>query len=304
MRNLSLSKLFFTMGLIVMMIFIVACSDKEEETSGSEQNNNQNEENNTEENGENSTDEQEDPVEVEIVVNNYGRTFPDGLSENDNPYLDLIEENTNLDINVQIPPEEGYMERLNVIMASDELPDMIYSPDSSWCVNYVNQNALSPLKDIVEEHGQNLLELIPDEAWDAVTIDGEYYGIPHILQEAGTHIMYGRKDWLDELDLDEPETLDDYVNMLREFDENFDTVGLPITDSIGRIEPFLGAFGIQRGMWVERDGELEYSSIQPEMKDALQFLNDLYEEGLIDNEFTSNTLSVLNEKIANDKVGV
>ena len=41
-------------------------------------------------------------------------------------------------------------------------------------MNYVNQNALTDLTEIVEQHGQNLLELIPEEAWEAVTIDGSH----------------------------------------------------------------------------------------------------------------------------------
>ncbi|MED4017849.1 extracellular solute-binding protein [Sutcliffiella cohnii] len=279
MKAFMSRKMLLLVSLIaIMLITTVACSKDSSSTS--------------------------ENASIEIVVNNYGRAFPNGMDESNNPYLDFIEENTGLDIEVQVPPAEGYMERLNVLMASNELPDMIYSPDATWFVNYVNQKALTPLTDIVKEHGKNLTKLIPEEAWEAVTIDGEIYAIPHILQEAGSEIVYARQDWLDELGLEKPVTLDEYVEVLKAFKEQKSNVGFVMTDQLGRISPILGAFGIQRNQWVERDGKLVFSSTTPEMKEALAFLADLYQQGLLDREFPSNNLTVLGEKVANDRAGL
>jgi putative aldouronate transport system substrate-binding protein len=281
MKGFKTTKKWLLAGSVAAMMFSAACS---KDTS--------------------SDDANVEGSEIEVVVNNYGRTFPSGMDENKNPYLEYIEENTGIDVTVQVPPAEGYMERLNVLMASNDLPDMIYSPDATWFVNYVNQKALTPLSDIVDKHGKNLKKLIPEEAWAAVTVDDEIYAIPHILQEKGSEIVYVRQDWLDELGLDKPETLDEYVNVLREFKEKKNNVGFVMTDALGRISPLLGAHGIQRSQWVERDGELVYSSTTPEMKEALEFLAGLYKEGLLDQEFPSNSLQVLGEKVANDRAGI
>ncbi|WP_053070255.1 extracellular solute-binding protein [Alkalihalobacillus pseudalcaliphilus] len=290
-------KVFFAIFVLISLLVIAACSPSgSDETGGDDPSDADNE------------DAEDEVVQelrsIEIVVNNYGRSFPSGLDEENNPYLDFIEEHTNLDISVQIPPAEGYMERLNVLMAGNDLPDLIYSPDATWFVNYVNQNALTDLTEIVEQHGQNLLELIPEEAWEAVTIDGSIYAIPHILQEQGTEIMYIRQDWLNELELEQPETLDEYVDVLHQFKEHYNNVGYIMTDQLGRIAPILGAFGVQRSQWVERDGELVYSSTTPEMKEALAFLSEMYADGILDREFPSNNLTVLGEKVSNDRAGV
>ncbi|WP_413377418.1 extracellular solute-binding protein [Alkalihalobacillus sp. 1P02AB] len=292
-----LSKRYFLIFCLIGLMFVAACSQDTNRDTGS-----------TDDSEPGTDGEGEELVQelrtIEIVVNNYGRSFPSGMDEGNNPYLDFIEENTNLEVNVQIPPAEGYMERLNVLMAGNDLPDMIYSPDATWFVNYVNQNALTDLTEVVEQYGQNLLELIPAEAWEAVTIDGKVYAIPHILQEAGTEIIYVRQDWLDELGLEQPETLDEYVEVLRAFKESYNNTGYIMTDALGRIAPILGAFGVQRNQWVESDGELVYSSTTPEMKEALSFLADMYEEGILDKEFPSNNLTVLGEKVANDRTGL
>lgn len=297
-KSSSLKSLFLLLSLVAIMMFAVACSSEKSTVDDDKK-----------EDPKVETPKQEvvvpeEPIDIEIVVNNYGRNFPSGMSENENPYLDFIQENTNLNITVQVPPAEGYMERLNVLMAGRDLPDMIYSPDANWFVNFVNQKALTPLSSIIEEHGQNLLKYIPEQAWQAVTIDGEIYAVPHILQEAGTELIYVRQDWLNDLGLDKPVTLDEYVEVLKAFKENYNNMGYIMTDHLGRISPMLGAFGVQRNQWVERDGKLVFSSTLPEMKEALAFLADLYEQGLFDREFPSNNLAAVNEKIANDRIGL
>lgn len=96
---------------------------------------------------------------IEIVLNNAGRKFPEGMDENKNPYIDYIRENTNMDIKLTTPPADGYGEALNVIMASGDLPDMILSYDPNWFESYVRQKALTPLNDLIDQYGQNLKKI-------------------------------------------------------------------------------------------------------------------------------------------------
>src|SRR5690625_866089 len=125
MKRILSSRLFLLLGFVAIMVFAVACGDDNDagnsNTGGSDVENNNEAE-----------DENAEPTELEIVINDYGRTYPNGMDENDNPYIDYIEENTNIDLKVQTPPSSGYMERLNVLMAGEDLPDMIYSPDPTW----------------------------------------------------------------------------------------------------------------------------------------------------------------------------
>ena len=248
---------------------------------------------------------------VRAVFNNGGRNFPDGLDENNNPYLDYIRENTNLDITLQIPPADGYQDALNVIMASDNLPDMIHSMDPSWFENYVQQNALQPLNDYIDQYGPDLKKNIPEEAWKTVTIDGNIYAIPSMNAVPGNEIMYVRKDWLDRLELEPPTTLEEYREVMRAFAQDDpdgngqnDTFGFITAENLARIAPILGAFGVQRGMWTDRDGELVNMSTLPEMKEALGFLVGLHQDKLLDPEWPLNKEANFTEKIAAGKVGL
>lgn len=248
---------------------------------------------------------------IRVVFNNGGRKFPDGMDENKNPYIDYVKENTNLDIKLQIPPSDGYQDALNVIMASGNLPDMIYTFDSSWFENYVKQNALQPLNEWIDKYGQDLKANIPEDAWKTVTIDGKIYAIPSMNAVPGNEIMYIRKDWLDNLGLQPPKTLEEYREVMRAFsqddpdgDGKNDTYGFIMAENLARMAPLVGAFGIQKGMWTERDGKLVNSSTLPEMKEALAFVAGLHKDKLLDPEWLLNKEANFNEKIASGQVGL
>ncbi len=247
---------------------------------------------------------------ISIVFGNTYK-YPDNMDDNKNPYIDYIREETNLDIEVIVPPADGYIEKLNVIMASGDLPDMINATDSNWFVNYLNQKALKPLNDAIDKYGPDLKRLIPQSAWDSVTLDGQIYAIPSISNHQATELMWIRKDWLDNLGLPMPKTLEEYVNTARAFAEQDpdlnganDTIGLIIGENLSNTAPFLGAFGVQRGQWVEQDGKLVYSSIMPEMKQALELLAQMYKDKIIDQEWALNKSKTVEEKVANGKAGM
>lgn len=253
----------------------------------------------------------ESRVPVSIVINDLGMTFPEGLDENDNPYIHYIRDETGLDVRVSIPPQEVYEEKLNVIMASRSLPDLIHTYNPVWYDEYAKKGALLPLDDYIDQYGQDLKAYIPEEAWERVRYKGKIYAIPSLNEVQGIELMYVRKDWLDRLGLEPPRTLDEYYEVIRAFAKNdpdrnglHDTMGLILTENMGRAAPFFGAFGVQLNSWLERDGKLVNGSTLEGTKEALGFLAKLYREGLVDPEFPLNRNSLLNEKIENGKVGM
>ncbi|MFK7691774.1 extracellular solute-binding protein [Paenibacillus sp. HJGM_3] len=248
---------------------------------------------------------------ITIVVNSLGLGFPPGLDENNNPYLDYIENNTNTNVNVILPPLEGYKEKLNLFMSMDNKPDMLNVFDDVWVASYVNQNALLPLDDLLDKYGPDIKAQMPKEAWDKVTFNGKIYAIPSVNEVKGVELMYARKDWLDRLGLKPPKTLDEYYTVIKAFKERDpdgngkdDTIGLLMTEYLGRSAPFFGAFGVQLNQWTEQNGKLVNTNILPQTKGALGFLSRLYSEGLLDPEFPLNKTRNLEEKVKSGKVGI
>ncbi|NEW05795.1 extracellular solute-binding protein [Paenibacillus sp. SYP-B3998] len=248
---------------------------------------------------------------ISIVINSNNFSFPDGYNENRNPYLQFIEDHTDLDVEVLLPPVIGYQKTANSFLNAEKLPDMISIPSKILVAKHARQNALMPLDELLDLYGANLKANIPESVWEQARFNGHLYAIPSMSETQGMELMYVRKDWLDKLGLQPPATLEEYERVIRAFAEEdpdgngkADTFGLSMVNNLFRSAPFFGAFGLQLDQWVERDGKLVYSHILPEMKEALLFLSRLYKEQLIDQDFPLNTHSTLAEKIKRGQVGL
>ncbi|GAA3413549.1 extracellular solute-binding protein [Paenibacillus hodogayensis] len=250
---------------------------------------------------------------VRVVTNGLNAKFPESTDINRNPYIEYIRNGTKLDVRVTAPPSEGFDTKLSVIMASDDVPDLVSTSNASWFVNYVNRGELLPLDDLINRFAPQLMKRIPQEAWDSVTINGRIYAIPSLNEAPGGYLMYGRKDWLDRLGLKPPTTLDEYYSVIKAFAERDpdgngkpNTVGLSIRENLGGTGPMFGAFGTQVSLtaWYEREGRLVNGTVLPETKEALAFMAKLYGERLLDPQFMLNKTAVFNEKIAAGQTGL
>ncbi|MCY9514282.1 extracellular solute-binding protein [Paenibacillus apiarius] len=248
---------------------------------------------------------------VTVMLNSLGISFPEPLTENDNPYLSYIEAKTGLNVEVIIPPSHRYEDRVGVMMMSNHTPDLISISDPNWVSHYARKQMLAPLDHLIARYAPQLKERIPPEVWEQVSFNGQVYAIPSLNEAEGLEMMYVRKDWLDRFGLKPPETLEELVEMMRAFvaldpDGNGvrDTYGTSFVEDFGRSSPWFGAFGVQLNQWVERDGKLVYSNILPEMKDALAFLRGLVEEGLVDPLFPIQTQRGLERQVMEGSLGL
>ena len=129
----------------------------------------------------------------------------------------------------------------------------------------------------------------------------------------GTTSLYIRTDWLKKLNLQPPKTFDDVVNIAKAFitmdpDGNGknDTYGLSFEkDFVDGALGFLNSFHAYYGIWLkDSSGSLVYSGIQPEMRNALQRIQGLYKDGIIDQEFSVKDQKILFQEIADGKLGI
>jgi putative aldouronate transport system substrate-binding protein len=258
----------------------------------------------------------EAPKKIKLVISNSGGwKFPQGTDENNNPYIKYVREKTNLNVEIIAPPGEGYAEKVNAIMSSGDLPDLI-KLNSQLFTRYLGQKAFQPLNELLDKYGQELKKHIPEDAWKNVTFDGKIYAVPTLSETPGNVLMYARKDWLDKLGLKEPKTLDEFTKVMEAFatkdpDGNGkqDTMGTTIAGYTGsnggsRTDPFFGAFGVQPSIWMEKNGKLVYSSTLPEVKEALTYLSGLFKDKWLDQEWALNKEKNIWEKISSGKIGI
>lgn len=219
-----------------------------------------------------------------------------------------------IDFNVTMPATGAeYITKLNLLATSGDLPDY-FNLDIPTMTRMADEGLLLPLDDYIK-NSPHLSKLIKDSDLEALRYNGKIYALPVGYRSEGfngpnTKGFIIRKDWLNNLNMKEPTTLDELHEVLKAFknddpDQNGknDTYGLG-GNKTTNFDGIFGAFGINPSFWFERDGQLKQGYVLPETKEVLKLLNEWYKEGLIDPEYLLMEQKQLEEKVVNSKVGV
>lgn len=207
---------------------------------------------------------------------------------------------------------------LNLMYASGELPDIIlasFSGYSGGVDNAVRDAIIQPITDYMAYAPDLQAVLDGNEYWKkcATTAEGEVIGFPfirgseEILSPAG--LIY-RQDYLDAVNMEVPDTAEEFYNVLKAFKEQLN-VEYPFSVS----KAWLYNYGLERGVltspfglvnsdWYQKDGTIHYGAAENEYKEVLTFLNKLYKEKLLDNNFSTISFSDMGANLMNDKTGV
>lgn len=215
---------------------------------------------------------------------------------------------------VPVPRSED-VQKLNVMMASGEVPDIIFTYDENLVYNYAQQGGLTELDSLLEEHGANLKNFLGEETLSYGIFEGTQYAIPAKRVNVGKYASYIRQDWLDELGLPAPQTTEQVYETLKAFKEkkpgNSEQV-IPLGFSLtpASYEPIV--WGLTEDLTEEQSitlthqlGSRDYPTLLPGHKEALRFLNKLYLEGLMSPDFAlDKDKKKLNQDIQTGKVGM
>ena len=265
-----------------------------------------------------------EPVQISILGTDAGKASieydsadPERKSASENVWIDAYRDYLNLEVERLIAEDDTALNAtINTSMASGDLPDVMIVPKETLYTLAQNE-VLQDLRPAYEEYASaqgTLLKTAVDgmpSALDAGTIDGELLGFP-IIPSAynSTESLWIRQDWLDQVGMDAPKTLDEMKEVARAFMENRlggeDTIGLGLAATKENLQPYrslLAPFGVVYNVWTENEeGTYEYSMVSDEMKEALLFMQELYSEGLVKSDFA--VTDILGEEVANGKVGM
>jgi putative aldouronate transport system substrate-binding protein len=222
-----------------------------------------------------------------------------------------LDRRTGVHIEFLHPPAGTEAEQFNLMIASRKLPDMI---ESNYTVypggpeKALDDKVIIPLNDLINEHAPNLKRYLDDHPQmkkEIMTDNGTYYAFP-ALGIGNTNVNSGlmlRKDWLDELGLALPETIDEWTHVLRQFKEK-KGASSPLTLVTGDVtsDRFTGAYGISSGFYMEQ-GKVRYGPYEPAYRMYLEQLNAWYKEGLLDADFAIQDARSQDAKIMNGQSG-
>ena len=252
--------------------------------------------------------------------------IPEGMSYEDNSYTRFLKDDLNIEVVYDwVASSSDFGEKMNLCIGSGTIPELMNVNATQYRAllkydmiqpldQYFDDYASDALKGYVESGGEELKKCISNDKGEMMAIPA-----PNITA-GGINEMWIRQDWLDNLGLEVPRTWDEMAAVAEAFvtqdpDGNgeADTIGIlgpgnsDHMNAIGGnqfgLDPLFSSFQSYPQYWLQdEDGTVKYGSIQPETRTALEKIQKLYTDKLIDPEMLVR--SNCQEAVLSGKVGI
>ncbi len=250
---------------------------------------------------------QQPPTEITIVSPTYGDSPSNELDS-----LKQVNQKLNIKINATYVPANNYPDKINAILATNDLPDMIvvWDPNTSSWANAIQQGAFWDLTPYIKNYPN--LANIPQDIYTAQLINGKSFGIPRVRPLDGAESMYIRQDWLDKLGLKPPQTTDELMKVMEAFTKG-DPDGNGQADTYGFVaypfqtyltSIFNGAYGAAMGGFKVAGDTLATRIDSQETHDALAYWQNVYKSGYFVPDFPVLKTSQPREYFIQGKAGI
>ncbi|MGH2558050.1 MAG: extracellular solute-binding protein [Thermomicrobiales bacterium] len=256
------------------------------------------------------------PINVTTVANAWPTIqYASGDDINNNPWSRAYAEKLGVTVESEwaVPPDQ-YPERVNLMLASGDLPDFFQANDTQ--LKQLVENDL--LADLTDVYQQSASERVKQAMTDggplpiqASTFDGQLMAFPHAtVAKEGAPVLWVRSDWIEQLGLPEPTSIQNLLAVAEGFAANDPAgsggaVGLGMDKDLNYLVGFANGHHAYRALWLDDgSGYLAYSSIQPQMKEALTQLQAMHEAGQIDQEFGVKDGPTTWQDIAAGRIGL
>jgi len=236
------------------------------------------------------------PMEVSITILDRGQVPAEEGSYEDNRWTRWINENSGVKVTWVPVPRTQSVQKINALIATGEAPDIMWEFGTGFMRNLQVQGVIQPIDEYVEKYStvyKAYLEANP-ELLPYITVNGKMYGATSKrgIDKIGNHAMWIRKDWLDKLGLEVPTTIEEMLDVARAF-KTQDPDGNGVDDTYGFAFNYnwigiINALFYCSGVYIQ-DGKIEISEISDRYIDVMNFRKILFQEGLIDQEYITDT---------------
>lgn len=249
--------------------------------------------------------------------------LPEGETYENNAYTRYLKKILNVqNKNIFMESEEGYDEALNILVKDRNLPDIFLVSDRETLEELVENDLIEDLTDVYKscasDRIREMYEGYGDELLESGTFDGKLLALPETAIDHGPQLLWLRRDWIEQLGLTEPKTLEDAFSVIQAFQENRmgaerdeEPVGLVCDPGlVGTVstsysmDAIFENFGAYPEQWIRNpEGEIVYGSLTEETKNALSCLHDLYSRGILDPDFALRAQNNIRDLVVEGKCG-
>lgn len=212
---------------------------------------------------------------------------------NETPFFQELEKRTNVHIEFETSAA-GSTDAFNLMIASGSLPDIIIYPTSyqDGLDAGIDDGYYLDLTPYMEQYmpNYNRLRLVDEKSAKlSMTNSNRVAALYQITQSDQPPFMgfMMRKDWLDDLGLQVPETVEEWETVLTAF-KNEKGAYAPLAP-VGSLGLYSTGFNVSAGFWYDYymnvDGKIVHGETNDRMKDFLTVMADWYKKGLIDPDF-------------------
>ncbi len=259
------------------------------------------------------------PIKTDVTLRYWKSLSPNisayATSMNDTAFHDFLEEDTGIKIKFEHPVSGQEAQAFNLLLNSDDLPDIIEYAWSSYAngpQKAIDEGIIVPLNSYFDKVSPNVkkyLDAHPDLAVQLMTDEGNYYQYPAVRDSDDllvfmTYII--RKDLLDKAGLDVPESFDEWNTALYKFKEmGVETpLSIQLTNKyLDTFSPFTGVFGFAGTFYHDENNKVRFGPYEPEFADYVRQLRKWYDDGILDREFVNTDAKRLSAMVTNGRAG-
>lgn len=230
---------------------------------------------------------------------------------NDKDVIKEIAERTNVILDIQSYPTASYADKLNITLASGSLPDIITGSPVAEVNKLGQQGAFVIINDYLDklpnfkalyvdnEENNWVMKAITDDKNNAYT-----WPIYGLSRDVNHGFMY-RKDIFDKHGIKEWTNTEEFYQALKQLKEIYpDSTPYASKTQDGIFKDWAYGWGIGSQIWPmyydEGDTTWKVATIQPEFKEMIDFMKKLYNEGLLDPEFITDTAASWTAKMTSE----
>lgn len=242
----------------------------------------------------------------------------------DNPVAKAITEATGVSLEITYPVSSSGDPGQDValMIANDDYPDLIYSKGSAGSL--YDAGAFIDMRDLIEQYGPNIKKMYGDQfeklRWNADD-DGiyqlSYAGVGMEVYAPGTWTCAVQYAALKENDYDYPETLEEYEALIKQYlethpktEEGLDMIGISLSASdwhwlitLSNPAGMIGDAQPDNGSWVvDENYNCIYKHTSENEKEYFKWLSRMYDEGILDPNFATQTDDDYIAKLAGGQV--
>ena len=244
---------------------------------------------------------EKEPITIEFMLLN------NKSGEGENFVLkEIVKEKFNIDLKLVMDTKDAYNEKLNLLVASNELPDLMSPVNGDIGKDIGPKGSLVPIDEYLDQMPNLKAKLMEDPNVYAslVASDGHIYNMPRFSDQITyKSVPLIRADMVEAVGKEMPTTWDELIDVLAAIKEKFpDSVGMINRGKMNCLWGHGVHYGTDKGMFYDKSQDkFVFGPLNAGFKEMVEDFRVMWEKGLMDKEFFTASTQQWEESILSGK---